>query len=358
MQEKAAYDILNCKSGTFGCNAAVCQDCGYGQVHLNSCRNRNCPSCQAVKKELWVDARKSEVVDAPYFHVVFTLPAELNPLIYANQNILYGLMHQCSADTLLSLAGKKKYLGAKPGIIQVLHTWGQALNFHPHIHCIISGGGLTPDGHFVKCGGSFFVPVRVLGKVFRGKFLAALRKLYAGGGLFFTGACSKLRNSYEWAPFCNALYEKEWCPFIKETFNGSGNAIEYLGRYTHRIAISNSRILSVNAGEVSFAANNYRTGAKEIITLSCKEFIRRFMQHVLPAGFQKVRYYGYLGNRTKAQNLKLIFRIQGSQKFKSRYQGHRMDELLKAAFNIDVHICPVCKGSNMRHTGRTFSMRN
>lgn len=294
----------------------------------------------------------------PYFHVVFTLPAELNPLIYANQKLLYGLMHQCASETVLSLSRDKKYLGAVPGIIQVLHTWGQTLNFHPHIHSIVSGGGLSPHRKLVKGGNGFFIPVKVLGKVFRGKFLAALQGLAASSRLHFSDSCKELGNSYQWNEFRNALYEKDWCPYIKETFNGFGNAIDYLGRYTHRIAISNGRLLSVSADGVSFAAKNYRTGETQTVSLPYKEFIRRFMQHVLPAGFRKIRYYGFLNNRQKTENLKLLFKLQGFQQFKSLYQGLKTEELLKAVFGIDTHICPVCNGGSLRHCGRSFALRN
>lgn len=188
--------------------------------------------------------------------MVFTVLAELNPLIYANQKLLYTLLHKCSSETLLELSSDKKYLGAAPGIIQVLHTWGQTLNFHPHIHCIITGGGLTKDYNLKMSTARFFIPVKVLGSKFRGKFLAYLESYHRQGKLFLPSSCHKLRNSHAWAEFRDSLYQKAWCPYIKETFNGFGNAIEYLGRYTHRIAITNSRIVSVTENEVSFRAKD------------------------------------------------------------------------------------------------------
>ena len=177
VQEKAAHAILNCKSGSLGCNISQCADCGYMEFHNNSCRNRNCPNCQAILKEVWIDNRRAEVIDSPYFHVVFTVPQELNPLIYGNQELLYSLLHRCSSETLLELARDKKYLGATPGIIQVLHTWGQTLNFHPHIHCIVPGGGLNKIGQWVSSRKKFFIPVKVLSRMFRGKLLAALKTM-------------------------------------------------------------------------------------------------------------------------------------------------------------------------------------
>jgi len=356
VQQRAALSIIHCKSGHLGYNFSTCSDCGHTETHANSCRNRNCPCCQGVLKELWIDQRKSEVVDAPYFHVVFTLPAELNPLIYPNQSLLYSLMHRCSSETLLELAKDRQYLGATPGIIQVLHTWGQEMNFHPHIHCIITGGGLTPDRKFVKSSSNFFIPVKVLGRKFRGKFLYHLNRLYDKGKLSFHD--EKWKNTYRWNEFKDQLYKKDWVPFIKETFNGFGNAIDYLGRYTHRIAISNNRIKKVTDTEVTFTANDYKTGEKKEVTFSHQEFIRRFLMHVLPSGFQKIRYYGFLNNRSKKSNLKLIEKLTGKARFQSLYSSLTMDELLLKLWNINIKCCPACSNNSMRYSGRTYPFRN
>lgn len=354
VQRKAARALMKCKSGALGCNLTRCDDCGYIEVHNNSCRNRNCPNCQAVLKEAWVDRRKSEVIDSPYFHVVFSLPHELNSLIYCNQSLLYGLLHKCTAETLLELSSNKKFLGAAPGIIQVLHTWNQELLYHVHMHCIVSGGGLTRDGRIRRSKGKFFIPVTVLRDKFQGKYLALLDAYHKAGKLNFSVSCENLRNSYEWNEFKNNLYNKEWCPYIKETFNGFGNAIEYLGRYTHKIAISNSRILSVSESGTTFSARAKKPGEeKRILTLANEEFIRRFLLHVLPSGFQKIRYYGFLNNRTKKKNLELIFKLQGFQRFKSRYTGMTMAELLEAVWNVNIHVCKECGCMNMRALGRT-----
>ena len=353
VQRKASRAIMNCKTGRLGVNVSVCPDCGHTEFYNNSCRDRNCPSCQAVKKELWVDARRSEVISAPYFHVVFTLPHDLNSLIYCNQKLLYGLFHRCCAKTLLELSADPKYLGATPGIIQVLHTWDQELNYHVHMHCIISGGGLTKAQKIRKSRGSFFIPVYVLRDKFKGKYLSELNRLYQDGALSFSASCRRLANSYEWSAFRDKLYKKDWCPFIKETFNGFGNAIEYLGRYTHKIAISNSRLLSVTETHVSFSARARKPGdPRRVIVLAHEEFIRRFLMHVLPSGFQKIRYYGFLNNRMKSKNLKLICRIQGHQRFKSRYANMTMAELLDAVWKIDIRICTACGCFRMQSAGR------
>lgn len=355
IRKKAAVSIMRCKSGALGCNVSICPDCGHTEVHNNSCRSRNCPNCQAVNKEIWVDKRRAEVIDAPYFHVVFTLPHELNSLIYSNQRLLYGFFHRCCAETLLELSSDKKYLGAAPGIIQVLHTWNQEIGYHVHMHCIISGGGLTPDHKIRKAKNNFFVPVKVLRDKFKGKFLAGLQSFFKNGQLGFSASCKKLQNSYEWTSFRNSLYKKDWCPYIKETFNGFGNAIEYLGRYTHKIAISNSRILSVDEQQVTFSARGKKPGGpRRTITLDNPEFIRRYLMHVLPSGFQRIRYYGFLNNRGKSKNLKLIFALQEHQRFRSRYINLSMAELIKAVWKIDIRICPECGCCRMQGIGRTY----
>jgi len=357
-QNKAAFSIMNCKSGKLGCNIRICEDCGHLETHSNSCRNRHCPCCQAVLKELWVDKRKSEVIDAPYFHVVFTVPAELNPLMYGNQSLLYSLLHKCVSETLLELSADSNYLGATPGIIQILHTWGQQLNFHPHIHCIVAGAGLTKAKQFKRSSTNFFIPVKVLASKFRGKFLANLQELYVSNKLTFSSSYKDLQNSYSWKEFKDSLYNKQWIPFIKETFNGFGNAIDYLGRYTHRIAISNSRIKSVTETHVTFSAKDYRTNETKDITITNAEFIRRFLMHVLPNGFQKIRYYGFLNNRYKKTNLKLICKLTGKQLFRSLYTGMNAEELLLALWNVSIHLCPMCGCDHFRHAGRTYHNRN
>lgn len=356
VQLKAAQAIMNCKSGNLGYNISQCTDCGHMEFHNNSCRNRNCPNCQAVLKEVWVDKRRAEVIDSPYFHVVFTLPHELNPLIYCNQKLLYRLLHRCCAETLLELSSDKKWLGATPGIIQVLHTWNQELDYHVHMHCIISGGGLTKDKKIRKSSKKFFIPTEVLRDKFKGKYMAHLTSLYKNGSLNFSSSCEFLRNSYHWKEWKNKLYDKDWCPYIKETFNGFGNAIEYLGRYTHKIAISNNRILSVTEDEVTFSARGKNPGdPKRQVSLKHTEFIRRYLMHVLPSGFQKIRYYGFLNNRMKNTNLKIIFTLQGHQRFKQRFTNMTIAELLKAVWNFDICICPECGHPSMKQLGRCYA---
>lgn len=355
-QYKASNAIINCKSGNLGLNVSQCSRCNHLVIHNNSCRNRNCPNCQAVQKELWVDKRSSEVIDSPYFHIVFTLPHELNPLIYCNQKLLYGLLHKCTAKTILELSKDKKHLGAEPGIIQVLHTWNQELGYHVHMHCIVSGGGLSEEKKLVKSSDKhFFIPIYVLRDKFKGKFISNLKQLYSENALYFSKTCKDIENESCWLQFCSSLYNIDWCPFIKETFNGFGNAIEYLGRYTHKIAISNSRIINISENTVTFAARGKKPGdPKRTIILTHEEFIRRFLMHILPKGFQRMRYYGFLNNRMKAQNLALIFEIQGKQRFKQKYINLSKTEIMKLAWNVDICKCPNCSSSTLKLIHRTF----
>lgn len=358
VQRKAANALMNCKTDSLGCNVSTCGDCGHTAFHYNSCRNRNCPNCQALSKEIWVDKRRAEVIDAPYFHVVFTLPHELNPLLYSNQELLYGLLHKCCSETLLELSLNPKFLGAVPGIIQVLHTWNQELDYHVHMHCIVSGGGLTSDHKIRKSPDKFFIPVHVLRDKFKGKYLAFLDAFFRDGRLSFPSSATHLETDSGWQDFKNLLYQKDWCPYIKETFNGFGNAIEYLGKYTNKIAISNSRILSVDEKETTFSARGKKPGEpRRSITLSNEEFIRRFLMHVLPSGFQKIRYYGFLNNRMKSRNLKLIFTLQGHQRFKEKFTGMTVPELLMEIFGVDVRVCPACGSLHMRHAGRIYAQQ-
>lgn len=355
MQSKAAISIISCKTGALGCNISECDECGYKEIRNNSCRNRHCPNCQAVTRELWIDARRSEVIDGAYFHVVFTVPSELNPIIFANQKLLYALLHEASSKTLLELSEDKKYLGATPAIIQVLHTWGQTLNYHPHIHCIISGAGLDASMKLVGGDHDFLIPVRVLGAKFKGKFLDALDKYFKNGLLVFYGDDRSLEIPAEWNRFRDFLYRKDWCPYIKETFNGFGNAIDYLGRYTHRIAISNSRVTEVTDSKITFNARDYRTGKTGSVTITHAEFIRRFLLHVLPKGFQKIRYYGLLNNRLKSRLLKIVFNIQKHRRAESRYTGMNTAERILAMFDVDIHLCPCCGSRSLFSRYRTFS---
>jgi len=348
-QNKVANDIIRCKTPAMGANVKICEDCGHVDIHYNSCRNRHCPCCQGLTKEKWIDQRKADVVDAPYFHVVFTLPEELNPLIYANKKLLYDLMYQTSADTLKTLAADPKYLNASIGFMSILHTWSQTLSFHPHIHCIVLGGGLTKDLKFNRADDDFLFPIRVVSKLFRKKFLNGIKSLYASGKLSFAGSSLSLRNSYCFNELLDVVYDKDWIPHIKEPFGGASQVIEYLGRYTHRIAISNARILSVSEEAIRFHARARKKGDKKIVvTLSPVEFIRRFLMHVLPGRFVKIRHFGIFSNRTKKVKLLICRNIVRGMYQKPLLQGLSTAEILKKLFDINIYQCPCCKGTNLK----------
>lgn len=355
-RREAASSILGCKTGVFGFNAQICKDCFHLQIHYCSCGNRNCPQCQQVKKEKWIDQRRAEVMDTPYFHVVFTLPQQLRALFMANQKLLYNMFHRIASQTLLKLARDDKYLGATPAIIQVLHTWTQTLDYHPHMHCIVSAGGLTRDLKFRKGSSRFFIPIKVLMKVFRGKFMEALRDAWANNSLVIPASCSELELPSIWKEYCHILYETDWCPYVKETFNGFGNAIDYLGRYTHKIAISNSRIIRVTDTHVTFWYRDRKDdNRRKEMTLENTEFIRRFLMHVLPKGFQKIRYFGILHNSSKKRNLNIIFQIQGKQSYQAKFSKDTpVSQVLKELYNIDICRCEKCGSHRIRYLGRFF----
>ena len=297
---KTAYHIMNCKTGAFGVNISVCEDCGCISIHNNSCRSRCCPMCQEFPKEKWIDAQKENVLDAPYYHVVFTVPEELNSIIYSNQKLLYDALYHAASATLNELAKDAKYLGANIGYICILHTWGSAMNYHPHIHTIVLGGGLDDENKWKDTGGNFFLPYGVISKVFRGKYLDELKSLWNDSKLKFHGTAEKYQNSYRFKELLDKCYEKNWVTYCKETFNGAQSVINYLGKYTHRIAISNHRIKSMTDTTVTYAVKDYKNeGHWKEKTISGEEFIRRFMMHVPPKRFVRIRHYGLLSCRNK-----------------------------------------------------------
>ncbi len=347
-QIKAGYAIVNCRTGRLGCNAYFCPECGHVEIHNNSCRNRNCPVCQETERAVWTDKRSSELFHAPYFHIVCTLPAELSPLVLRNQKTLYSLFHKTVGNSILSLSADRKFLGAVPSVLQVLHTFGSRMSYHPHIHAVVSGGGLTGQGTFKMLPErqkKFFLPVRALSKIIRGKFLEELDLLVQNAQL-------ALPDAFDWKSMKDRLYQKNWNTFCKETISANGNAIDYIGRYINRIAISNSRILSVSEEEVAFSYRDYRTGKKKVQRLSPEKFVRLFLLHVLPKGFQKVRYYGLLNNRMKSRNLQTVRHLQGLPAPVRRFEGMSRPEMIKELYGIDPRVCPVCHAFGMTPVSR------
>ena len=348
-QSKVANCIINCKTGAYGANISMCEDCGYLQIHYNSCRNRCCPMCQALPKEKWMDKRREDVLEAPYFHVVFTVPQELNPLIYSNQQLLYDTLYHCVSETINELTADTKHLGAKGGYICVLHTWGSEMNYHPHIHVILLGGGLTAKNQWRDKGEEFFLPVRVMSKLFRGKYLHELKTLWEEEKLQFHGSSEKYRNHYAFKELLNICYEKDWIPHCKKTFNGAQSVINYLGKYTHRIAISNHRIIRMDENTVTYYVKDYREEGKwKEYTVSGIEFIRRFLMHVPPKRFVRIRHYGLLCTRTKTRQLTLCRNLLGCKQYLSRLKDMETPQMLETLYGIKVTVCKCCGG----HLGR------
>lgn len=345
IQTKTANNIINCKTGAYGSNVSVCEDCGQLHIHHNSCRNRCCPMCQAIPKELWMDSRREDVLDAPYFHLVFTVPDILNPVILSNQKLLYDALYHAASATIGELTADSKYLGAKVGYICILHTWGSEMNFHPHIHTILLGGGLTTENKWKDNGQDFFLPIRVISKVFRGKYLEELKLLWEQEKLQFYGSSEKYRNHYIFQELLDTCYAMEWVPYCKKTFNGARSVINYLGKYTHRIAISNYRIISMDEKTVTFSVKDYHNEGKwKKLTLSGMEFIRRFLMHVPPKRFVRIRHYGLLCSRTKKKKLALCRNLLGCQKYLSKLREMEMPEMLEHLYGIKICVCKVCGG--------------
>lgn len=344
-QRKAAFCIMNCKTGSLGANVSVCEDCGCIHIHFNSCRNRCCPMCQELPKQKWIDARKEDVLEAPYFHVVFTVPEELNPVIYSNQSLLYSAMYQAVSATLKELSQDTKYLGADIGFISILHTWGSAMNYHPHIHCIVLGGGLDRKNQWKDRGKDFFLPVKVLSRVFRGKLMDKIKGLWKMGKLVFHGTAEQYGSRHAFQGLVDQCYGKEWVPYSKKTFNGAQSVIDYLGKYTHRIAISSHRLVSMDEKNVTFMVKDYAEHGKwRRQTVSGVEFIRRFLMHVVPKGFVRIRHYGLLSSRNKAPKLALCRFLLGCKKYISALREMKTDEMLKHLYQVDVHVCRECGG--------------
>jgi predicted Zn-ribbon and HTH transcriptional regulator len=313
-QLKAFRAIQRCRTAALGGHRDACPSCGYQAISYNSCRNRHCPKCQAQARERWITARQRELLDTSYFHVVFTVPHELNVLALENPRLFYDLLFTATAQTLLEIASDPKHLGAEIGVIAILHTWGQNLLLHPHIHCVIPAGGLSLDHlRWVRPRYAFFLPVKVLSRVFRGKFLAGLKRLHRGKKLQCAGPAAALADPRQFADLLRRLHRHDWVVYAKPAFGGPMQVLRYLGRYTHRVAISNHRLLAFNQERVTFRWKDYARGGKQRpMTLTATEFLRRFFLHVLPKGFVRIRHFGFLANRFRASHLLLSRRLLAS----------------------------------------------
>ncbi len=340
--------IERCRTAELGGHIDECDCCGRIKISYNSCRNRHCPKCQFLKKEKWLEQRKEDLLAVPYFHVVFTIPAKINPLVLRNKRVLYDILFRCVSETLFELAGDPKHLGVEIGFICILHTWGQNLMDHAHIHCIVTGGGLSYDGkRWLSCRKGFFIPVKVLSRMFRGKVLDYLKKSWESKELEFSGTIAKLKDRF--SVFINDLYKMEWIVYAKPPFKDTEILLEYLGRYTNRIAIGNHRILKMEDGEVFFIWRDYADGnKKKIMRLEASEFIRRFMLHVLPEKFVKIRYYGLLANRKSNTMLSQCRKLLADAAQPKKKNGSETwQEFLLRVCGMDLITCPFCKNGKM-----------
>jgi Putative transposase/Transposase zinc-binding domain len=345
--------IERCRTAALGGHVEQCDQCQHQRITYNSCRNRHCPKCQSLARAEWIEDRQAELLDTEYFHVVFTVPEEIAAVAYQNKEVVYDILFRATPETLRTIAADAKHLGAEIGFFAVLHTWGQNLLFHPHLHCVVPGGGLSPDGtRWIPCRPGFFLPVRVLSRLFRRLFLELLEKAFDDGQLHFFSALKELQDRQVFLRYLAPLRQSEWVVYAKAPFAGPQQVLDYVGRYTHRVAISNNRILDIEDGYVQFRYKDYRHGSQQkIMPLSADEFIRRFLLHVLPDGFHRIRYYGFLGNRYRRKKLEQCRQLLGMvpleetiateeapEDYRDRYQALTGSSLWE---------CPVCHRGRM-----------
>lgn len=304
-QRRVMRAIERCRTAALGGHVEQCDACGYQRIAFNSCRDRHCPKCQSLVRAQWLEDRHAELLPVEYFHVVFTVPQEMAAIAYQNKAVVYDILFHATAETLRTIAADPRHLGAEIGFIAILHTWGQNLLHHPHLHCVVPGGGVAPDGQrWIACRPGFFLPVRVLSRLFRRLFLTQLRSAFDDGKLRFFNALVALQDRDAFAGYLAPVARTDWIVYAKRPFGGPQQVLDYLGRYTHRVAISNNRLVDFTDGEVAFAWKDYRhESRRKVMRLDAPEFVRRFLLHVLPTGFQRIRHYGLLANRYREAKL-------------------------------------------------------
>lgn len=345
--------ISACRTAALGGHVETCDRCKHQRIAYNSCRNRHCPKCQSLARAAWIEQRQTELLDCPYFHVVFTLPEQIAAIAYQNKAVVYSLLFAATAETLRTIAADPKHLGAEIGFFAVLHTWGQNLMHHPHLHCVVPGGGLSTDGQrWVACRPGFFLPVRVLSRFFRRRFLELLEHAFDCDQLEFFSSLTSLREREAFRGYLDPLRKKEWVVYAKAPFAGPEQVLDYVGRYTHRVAISNNRLLDMDNGKVTFRWKDYRDGnARKTMTLAATEFIRRFLLHVLPPGLQRIRYYGLLGNRYRQEKLahcRQLLQMTPSTPAVTQAEAPRdYRDRHEALTGFSLHQCPVCRQGRM-----------
>ena len=345
-QRRVMTAIEICRTQALGGHVERCEDCSHTRIAYNSCRNRHCPKCQWRAAEAWLDARKAELLPVPYFHVVFTLPAEIGAIAYQNKAKVYGLLFTAAAEALTTIAADPKHLGAAIGVTGVLHSWGQNLDHHPHIHCIVPGGGISLDGdRWVPCRSNFFLPVRVLSRLFRRLFLDGLVRLHAAGDLLFFNNLVALNEPDSFQTYLAPLHRTKWVVYAKQPFAGPEQVLAYLARYTHRVAIGNGRIVGLDDTHVSFRWKDYRDSGhhrSKIMRLEAGEFMRRFLLHVLPDGLHRIRHYGLFANGHRAEKSVLCRKLLAVPAPSKSAEEARIDGALGT--NDDLPPCPCCGG--------------
>ena len=353
-QRRVMQAIESCRTAALGGHLERCDACEHQRISYNSCRNRHCPKCQSLARAEWIEHRQAELLDCPYFHVVFTLPEEIAAIAYQNKAVVYNLLFRATAETLRTIGADPQHLGANIGFFAVLHTWGQNLMHHPHLHCVVPGGGLSPDKQrWIACRRDFFLSVRVLSRFFRRYFLKSLEHAFNAEELHFFSALTELQNRDAFQRYLVPVRKKEWVVYAKPPFAGPAQVLDYVGRYTHRVAISNNRLLDMEDGHVRFRWKDYADdNQQKNMTLTADEFIRRFLLHTLPSGMQRIRYYGLLGNRHRAENLARCRDLLNMpaetttpdepappRDYRSRYA---------ALTGKSLHQCPACREGCMR----------
>jgi hypothetical protein len=342
VERRVMSAIELCRTAALGGHTEQCEDCGIVRIAYNSCRKRHCPKCQGAAREDWLAARAAELLPVPYFHVVFTLPAPAAEIAFQNKEMIYTILFKAAAEALRKIAADPKHLGAEIGVLAVLHTWGQTLHHHPHIHCVVPGGGPSPDGaRWIDCRPGFFLPVRVLSRLFRQLFLENLQAAFEAGRLSFFGTLAELGAPAVFADRLRKLRRVDWVVYAKRPFGGPEQVLAYLGRYTHRVAISNSRLVSMENGKVAFRWKDYRHHAKpKLMTLEADEFIRRFLLHTLPDGFHRIRHYGFLANGHRDEKLALCRRL-----LDGRLPGPPAEQNQDSLQPRTPERCPFCGGA-------------
>ena len=353
--------IEQCRTAALGGHVEQCDACGHQRIAYNSCRNRHCPKCQSLTRAQWLQDRQSELLPVEYFHVVFTVPQEVAAIAYQNKAVVYNILFQATAQTLRTIGADAKHLGAEIGFIAILHTWGQNLLHHPHVHCVVPGGGISPDGQrWISCRPGFFLPVRVLSRLFRRLFLELLQQAFDAGELHFFNSLEALQERLAFAKYLACVKKAEWVVYAKAPFGGPQQVLAYLGRYTHRVAISNNRLLELREGAVTFAWKDYRHESKnKTMRLDAQEFIRRFLLHVLPSGFQRIRNYGFLANRYRQVKIELCRKLLGTRVPAVDAPDHELDyrDRYQRLTGKSLRDCPHCgKGQMVRIESFTASV--